>query len=68
MGELIPFPQRTPPEPYLSRREAAVYLGVSVRTLERWTSDLGMPARKVGGRWLYRRSELDAWVDGEPAA
>jgi excisionase family DNA binding protein len=44
--------------------EAAEYIGVTKRTMERWrvTGD-GPRFVKVGRHCLYRRADLDAWVD-----
>ncbi len=49
---------------WLRTRQAALYLNLSYRTLEKLRSSGGGPAyRKVGGTVLYRMDELDAWVD-----
>lgn len=40
-----------------TKRDAAVYLGVSVRTLDR----LDIPRVKIRGRVMYRNDTLDAW-------
>jgi hypothetical protein len=49
---------------WLRRREAAAYLGVSIRYLEaRATDGNGPPFSKVGTRMtLYRVEDLDAWT------
>jgi hypothetical protein len=67
-------PQRTrsktttkPPDGYLSRAEAATYLGVSVRRLE---GDPSIPKFNVAGprskraTWRYRKTDLDSWMAG----
>jgi excisionase family DNA binding protein len=49
---------------YLSRAEAADYLGISLRWLEylrRGTNP--PPAFKLGQKLLFRASELDAWIE-----
>ena len=45
---------------YLNNREAAEYLGLSVRTMNRYrvTGD-GLPYYRLGGRVRYVRAELD---------
>jgi excisionase family DNA binding protein len=49
---------------WLRTRQAAIYLNLSYRTLEKLRSSGGGPAyRKVGGTVLYRMDELDAWAD-----
>lgn len=58
-AEIIEFPGG---ERFLTAPEAADYLRVSVRTIQRWRG-VGLPFHKIGGRVLFRRSELDDWVD-----
>ena len=48
---------------YLSVREAAEYLGLSPRTLDRYrVSGEGPVFYRFGGRIRYRREDLDAWA------
>ena len=48
---------------YLSTREAAEYLGLSPRTLDRYrVSGDGPVFHRFGGRVRYTRSDLDAWA------
>ena len=48
---------------YLSTREAAAYLGLSTRTLDRFrVSGDGPVFLKFGGRVRYLRDDLDAWA------
>ena len=49
-------------EGYMTKRQVAVFLGVSTRTVERYAADDGLPFYRVRGRNLYRRSEIDNWV------
>ena len=44
-------------------RQASEYLGVSGDTLYRYASDGFVPAFKLGNRWRFRKSLLDAWMD-----
>lgn len=46
----------------LGAPEAAAYIGVSQSTLR----DLGIPRRKLLGRRLYDRIDLDAYASGLP--
>jgi len=49
---------------YLSRAKAADYLGLSVRTLDRFRVIGGGPRFwKGGSRVLYDQRDLDAWVE-----
>ncbi len=43
-------------------RQAAEYLGISADTLYRYASDGLIPAFKLGNRWRFKRSLLDAWM------
>lgn len=58
-------------EPELSRpvhfttREAAEYLGLAWRTLERWRADgVGPAYLKLGGAVRYDRADLDRFITG----
>ena len=44
-------------------RQAADYLGISGDTLYRYASEGFVPAFKLGNRWRFRRTLLDAWMD-----
>ena len=48
----------------LGKRGAATYLGISVSFLERLMRDKGVPHFRVGCKLLFRRSELDSWLEG----
>lgn len=50
--------------PYLNRKQAAAYLGLAVKTLEKWavTGD-GPRFRHHGRRVLYHRADLDHWSE-----
>lgn len=43
-------------------RQASEYLGISSDTLYRYASDGFIPAFKLGNRWRFKRSLLDAWM------
>jgi hypothetical protein len=53
-----------PMDPYLSLRALAGYSGISVRKLRDHLMDAGhpLPHYQVGGKFLVRRSEFDAWI------
>ncbi len=54
-------------EPFIGEREAAEFLGVSVRTLQRWRTEPptgGAPRfYRLGKRVAYRISVLSAWAE-----
>ena len=49
-------------ERYLRSRQAAEYLGVSYRTLQYYIADGLIPCSKPAGLWLFRESDLDAFM------
>ena len=50
---------------YLPTKEAAFYLGLSPRTLEKFRVVGGGPAfHKFGRRVLYTYEDLEAWAEG----
>jgi predicted DNA-binding transcriptional regulator AlpA len=52
------------PPRYLRTPEAARFLGLSARTLEKHrTYGTGPTYRKLGGRVVYALDDLKAWVD-----
>jgi excisionase family DNA binding protein len=43
-------------------RQASEYLGISGDTLYRYASEGFVPAFKLGNRWRFKKSLLDAWM------
>ena len=50
---------------FLSESEAAEYLGISKKTLQRWRFDHKGPAyAKLNGKLIrYHQADLDEWMD-----
>jgi excisionase family DNA binding protein len=49
---------------YLTLPEASELIRTPAGTLYQWrTKKVGPPSMKVGRRVLYRRSDLEAWLD-----
>jgi len=49
---------------HLNRSEAARYVGISVRWFEDLQKSLTPPPGfKLGSRWLFRKSDLDKWLE-----
>jgi excisionase family DNA binding protein len=46
----------------MDMRQASDYLGISGDTLYRYASEGFVPAFKLGNRWRFKRSLLDAWM------
>jgi len=61
---LPPIPARDQVTPrLLSKKGAASYSGVSLRTVEYWLSKKLVAVRKIGGRVLVEKDSLDAFID-----
>jgi excisionase family DNA binding protein len=50
-------------EPLLNLEEAAKILGMHWKTLERMARNKKVPALKVGKRWKFRLTSLNAWLE-----
>jgi excisionase family DNA binding protein len=57
------------PDRLLTQDEAAEYLRVSPRTLQRWRTEAGTgpPWHRAGRRVVYRQRDLDAWLEQDRA-
>jgi excisionase family DNA binding protein len=49
--------------PYLSRREATLYLGVSLSTIDRLIRSKEIPVKRMARKVLIPRVALDDWVN-----
>jgi len=55
-------------EPWLTLRQAAAHLGFTPRALYlRLYKGQEIPCDKIGRMYRFRKSALDAWVNGSPA-
>ena len=50
------------PEPYMTLKQIAEYLGISERTVSRWIAEVDFPHYRVRGRLRFRASEVDEWM------
>lgn len=57
-----PAPHATLESPFLTAREAAAYLHLNEKKLYALARLLEIPAARVGGKWLFPRAQLDAWL------
>ena len=48
----------------LTLEQAAGFLQVSTRTIQRMVKDGRLPGRQVGSQWRFDREQLRAWVRG----
>ena len=53
------------PEPWITMSEVAAYLSVTPETIRTWIKKKQLPAIKPGKSWLFKKSEIDKWLDGE---
>ena len=49
--------------PYLTLDEAAEYLRVNPKVLQRWAKKNKVRGGKAGARWRFKKSALDAYVE-----
>lgn len=56
------------PDGRMSRKNAAAYLGLAVKTLAMHASNGTGPSFIKKGRVWYRQAALDAWLDGGVAS
>ena len=49
----------------LTMQQAAEFLQVSTRTLQRMVTKGEIPGRQVGSQWRFDRDQLKEWVRGE---
>jgi excisionase family DNA binding protein len=48
-------------------KQASQYLGVSPDTLYKYVSEEKIPAFKLGNRWKFKKTILDAWMEKKSA-
>lgn len=52
-----------PDDTFVTIKELAEYLKLSVKTLYRWRQvGYGPPAHVIGGQLRYRRTDVEAWL------
>lgn len=50
----------------MSVDEIAAFLGVQRDTVYKWIGRHGLPGRKVGRLWKFRKNEVDQWFSAQP--
>ena len=53
---------------WLSVDEICTYLAVKRDTVYKWIGEKGMPAKKVGRFWKFKRDKVDEWIEQGGAA
>ena len=54
---------RTNPPQYMNTREAAEYIGLSVRKVEQLKRGRRLPYIRVDGRFLFRKESIDRFLE-----
>ncbi len=49
-------------EPWVSTKDIAEHLGVTIETIRNWIKKETIPCHRVGKLWKFKISEVDAWV------
>jgi excisionase family DNA binding protein len=47
----------------MTTREVLHYLRVTPRTVYRLIREGDLPAVRIGGRWRFRRTDIEAWLE-----
>lgn len=47
---------------FMNKTQLTNYLNVSRTTIDRWIKTRKFPSSKVGGKYVYKREEVDRWV------
>lgn len=45
--------------------QASDYLGISPDTLYKYAAEGFVPAFKLGNRWRFKKSRIDAWMEAQ---
>ncbi|MBT8342840.1 MAG: helix-turn-helix domain-containing protein [Desulfatitalea sp.] len=53
---------------WVTVEEICKYLNVSNETVYKWIDRMGLPAHKVGRRWMFKRAQVDQWVQSGDGA
>lgn len=48
---------------FLTKKQLAAYLGLSVYTIDTWVSQKRIPYVKLGTRVLFRERDIEQWID-----
>jgi excisionase family DNA binding protein len=47
---------------WLTVDDICKYLSITKDTVYKWIEQKGMPASKIGRKWLFRKEDIDHWV------
>lgn len=63
MSKIYSLPVTVGRREVMDIRQAAEYLGISPDTLYKYAAEGFVPAFKLGNRWRFMRSRIDAWME-----
>lgn len=49
---------------FVTTRQVAQYLQMDIRTVQRYAREGAIPVYRVGGRYRFKRSDVEAFVGG----
>lgn len=52
---------------WLTLDAVASLLAVDAKTIRRYVRDFGLPGRRLGREWRFRRDDVEAWLDARTA-
>ena len=53
------------PDTLLNIQQVADYLQLNQSTVYQWAQHGKLPGLKLGGRWRFRRGDIEAWLNGQ---
>jgi excisionase family DNA binding protein len=53
---------------WLTVDDICKYLSITKDTVYKWIEQKGMPASKIGRKWLFRKEDIDDWVKSKSNA
>lgn len=62
MSEKQPKQKPVTKPTYMNKGQLASYLGASRSTVDRWIKSDGFPSAKIGGKYIYKTTDVDRWV------
>lgn len=48
--------------PWINKKQACKYLGISNNTLSKWIQELDFPVSRIEGCYLLKQNDIDDWV------
>lgn len=48
---------------YMNKGQLASYVGVSRSTIDRWIKNEDFPTAQIGGKYVYKTTDVDRWVE-----